>query len=246
MPSTQFIAGACAGAAAVYAASKLLAWRRRALSEKPTFYYYPARGRGEQIRLTLAEAGVEFEGKYFDMSDPSSKDPYLADCREKGGNLTTNIPMCHIDGVYRTQSLAVLRYVARKFGLYPEGDIELSYIIDNLIEAANDLRSCNYKPMKMMGGGEKEKKVYLDEALPKHLKNLARLLGSRDYFAGQFTVADITLYDALDVSNRQVPGILATEYPTLAAFHARVEARPNIAKWIASEDRAKIFAFPAL
>ena len=96
------------------------------------------------------------------------------------------------------------------------------------------------------GGGEKEKKVYLEAALPKHLKNLARLLGSRDYFAGQFTVADITLYDALDVSNRQVPGILATEYPTLAAFHARVEARPNIAKWIASEDRAKIFAFPAL
>ena len=75
---------------------------------------------------------------------------------------------------------------------------------------------------------------------------LARLLGSRDYFAGRFTVADITLYDALDVSNRQVPGILAEEYPTLAAFHARVEARPNIAKWIASEDRAKIFAFPAL
>ena len=92
MPPTQFIAGACAGAAAVYAASKLLAWRRRALSEKPTFYYYPARGRGEQIRLTLAEAGVEFEGKYFDMSDPSSKDPYLADCREKGGNLTCQTP----------------------------------------------------------------------------------------------------------------------------------------------------------
>ena len=46
--------------------------------------------------------------------------------------------------------------------------------------------------------------------------------------------------------SQDLPGILATEYPTLAAFHARVEARPNIAKWIASEDPAKIFAFPAL
>ena len=82
--------------------------------------------------------------------------------------------------------------------------------------------------------------------LPKHVDNLARLLGSRDYFAAVgFTVADLTIYDTLDVTERQVPGTLA-KYPTLKAFHARVEARPNVAKWIASEERGKLLAFPAL
>ena len=109
----------------------------------------------------------------------------------------------------------------------------------------DDLRSANYKPMPMMGGGAKEKETYL-AALPKHLDNFARLLGEREWFAPSgFSVADLTIYDTLDVAERQVPGTLA-KYPTLKAFHARVEARPNVAAWLASEMRAKQFAFPPI
>lgn len=49
-------------------------------------------------------------------------------------------------------------------------------------------------------------------------------------------MADLTIYDALDVSNLQLPGILE-EYPTLKNFHARVEARPKIAKWLLAHGR---------
>ena len=248
MVSKDLIVGAAAGAALAYAASKLLsalaAKRTAAITGDTKFFYWPARGRGEQVRLALAEAGVSFEAPSFQMGDQASTKAYFDDCRSKGGNLTTNVPMLFMDGQYFTQSSAVLKFVARKFGMYP-ADLLAAYEVDNLIAAADDLRSANYKPMKMFRGGEKELKAYL-EGLPKHVENLARLLGSRDYFAAVgFTVADLTIYDALDVTERQVPGTLA-KYPTLKAFHVRVEARPNIAKWIASEERGKLFAFPAL
>lgn len=245
--SKDLVVGVAAGAALAYAATKLLAVlkakRTAAITDTPIFYYWPARGRGEQIRLALAEAGVPFEQPSFAFGDQDAMKKYFEDCRCKGGNLTTNVPMLYIDGLYLTQSSAVLKYVARKFGMYPVDPVA-AYEVDNLIAAADDLRTANYKPMKMFGGGEKELKSYL-EGLPKHLDNFVRLLGSRDYFAGGFTVADLTIYDTLDVAERQVPGTLA-KYPTLKAFHARVEARQNIATWIASEQRGKLAAFPAL
>lgn len=210
-------------------------------------YYFPARGRAEQIRLVLSEAGVTFQQPSFAMADAVAMGEYFQKVQELGGNLTTNIPMLYMDGKYLTQSNAILKYVARKYKLYPETTLLQAYDVDNLIEAAEDLRAANYKPMTMMGGTADDIAAYKETILPKHLQNFARILGDRDYFAsdGKFTVADLTIYDALDVSNRQLPGVLE-EYPTLKNFHARIEARPNIAKWLASEERAELIAFPAL
>ena len=97
-----------------------------------------------QVRLVFAEAGIEFVDDSFDMKSEESKQAFFAKCRGLGGNLTTNIPMVFIDGQYITQSLAVLKYLARKYGLYPS-DAQGQYVVDNLIETANDLRSLNYK-----------------------------------------------------------------------------------------------------
>lgn len=217
------------------------------------FYYWAARGRGEQIRLALAEAGVTWEQPTFDITSEEEKLEYFAKCRELGKNLTTNIPMLYMDGKYLTQSCAILKYVARKYNLYPcqatttEEAIYAAYDVDNLIEAAEDLRTANYKPMAMAGGTAEDIAAYKETILPKNLKNFLFMLGKRDYFAadGKFSVADLTIYDALDVANRQIPGVL-DEYPALSEFHARIEARPSIAKWLASDLRAQLLAFPAL
>jgi glutathione S-transferase len=47
------------------------------------------------------------------MGDETDKNAYMEKCRELGGNITTNIPMLYIDGLYLTQSTAILRYVGR-------------------------------------------------------------------------------------------------------------------------------------
>lgn len=247
MASAKVLVAACAGAAAVIVVKALLKLKRSSVSGQDLeFYYWPARGRGEQIRLVLAEAGVSWKQDSFTLGDEKGMAAYFAECRKLGGNGTTNVPMLKIDGHYLTQSSAVLRYCARKFGLYPsDDDYYNSYIVDNLLAAAEDLRTENYKPMKMFGGTDAIKQNYIETVLPKHLANVARLLGEQEWLAGTFSVADLSWYDVLDVCERQVPGVLS-KYPNLSAFHARVEARPNIAAWHATDKFKAALAFPAL
>jgi hypothetical protein len=51
--------------------------------------------------------------------------------------------------------------------------------VDNLIEAAEDLRAANYKPMAFMGGTADDITKYKETILPKHLQNFARILLGR-------------------------------------------------------------------
>lgn len=252
---------AVTGVVAGFALCKLLPRIRQILAKKmpktkPTIFYYPARGRAEQLRLVFAEAEVDFDDETFDMSKDEEKKKFLMSCAEKGGNSTTNIPMVEIDGLFLTQSGAALRYLARKFGLYPgEGETQACYHVDNMLDAAEDLRTANYKPMKMFGGTDESKEHYIKNVLPQHLGNFARLLGSRDYFGRGFmdstankpTVADVSIYDTLHVCERQVPGsVLGKDFPSLAAYFQRMEARPGIKRWVHSEQRGKLWPFPEL
>jgi glutathione S-transferase len=57
---------------------------------------------------------------------------------------------------------------------------------------------------------------------------LDRELGTRTYFAGErFTVADITALCAIDFGKVSEIRIDAATHPNLAAWHARVSARPS-------------------
>lgn len=207
-------------------------------------YYYPALGRAEVIRLALSEAGQDWEFVTCDMSNREETGKFLSKCRELGGNLTTNVPMLYTEGKYLTQSGAITLYVARKYGLY-SSDVEAAFKIDNLLCAAEDLRSLNYKPLKLLGATADDVKAY-KEKLPSHLKNFERLLGSKDYFADdKFSIADISIYEAFNTASLQIPNVLDS-YPCLKSFQARVSARPNISKWVNSDKRAKLFAAPAL
>jgi len=221
--------------------------RSRSSSGTPKLYYYPARGKANFIRVLLAEAGVDFEDVTFegDLMDAEVRAKFCEDCKQLGGNLTTNLPMLYIDGMYLTQSSAIVMYTARKYGLYPAG-LRDAYLVDNLLAAAEDLRSENYRPMAIMGGGEKEKAQYKESVLPVHLSNFARLLGDNPFFCGtRTTCADIAVWEALSTVSCLLPGALDA-YPSLKGFVDRVEQRPNVAKYLASEQFQKLWAFPAL
>mmetsp|Transcript_4415 Transcript_4415/g.5114 ORF Transcript_4415/g.5114 Transcript_4415/m.5114 type:complete len:252 (-) Transcript_4415:83-838(-) len=237
--------GTAALIAAGYYAYSFFVTRAAKPKQIPKVYYWPARGRGQQVRLVLAEAGVEFEDVSFDMTKEESKLSFFANCKKIGGHLTTNIPMVDIDGKILTQSSAVMKYLGRRFSLYPS-NLDDAYTVDMLLATAEDLRSANYKPMKMFGGSEADKQHYKTDVLPVHLSNYERLLGDKDYFTGRtLTVADLSLYDTLHVVECQVPGTLR-EYPKLKSFFDRVQARPTLAKFLGSKQCEKLFCFPQL
>ena len=188
------------------------------------------------IRLALAEADVEYKNIF--VPDHES----LEECRKKGGHLTTNIPMLSIDGVHYTQSLAILRKIGREFAggvLYPLGEHQMLYEIDMLIDAAFDLRSLCYDNDGI--DDLRKMRAVSSDILTTHLPNFQRLLGDKSYMCGaNFTLADISVYDALaNWAERLLPGVL-DRFPALRAYVDRVASRPRIAAWLASETAATI------
>lgn len=50
------------------------------------------------------------------------------------------LPLLEIDGKVMFQSLAIARFLGRKFGLYSEDAME-AYEIDNVVDTINDFRA---------------------------------------------------------------------------------------------------------
>jgi len=219
--------------------------RKGPLSGDVKLYYWPARGRGEQVRLALAATGTSFEDVTFDMTDPAAKEAFFEKCRELGGNLTTNTPMLNVGDKYYTQSTAIVKFVCACGGLRPRS-LTGVYEMDNIIAGVEDLRPIGYKAVKMLGG-TMEKEEFLQES-EKHLKNLERILGERSNFVdNKLTAADISVYDVLDTMvERFVPGHLAANFPKLSAFRERMGQVKEIAAYHETEQHKKLWAFDAI
>lgn len=200
------------------------------------FYYYKATGRGNQVRLTMAAAGVEWEDVFPTGFPPTPEEKQA--WRDIGKNSTTNVPMLVMeDGTVYTQSLAVVRTVARMGdgSLMPKEDKDL-YVFDKIIADADDLRTLAYKSFPSWGCPQKNVNNYILNVLPVHLGNLERQL-TGDYFVGNsLTAADICAYDAIvSFGSSRVTGAL-DKFPKLQAFVSRVESQPNISKYMASPE----------
>lgn len=209
-----------------------------------TLYYWPARGRGEQVRLALAATNVPFEQKTFDMSDDESKKAFFEKCRELGGNTTSNTPMLELGGKFYTQSTAIVKFVCARGGLRPRSTTG-AFEVDNIIAHVEDLRPIAYKSIKFLGGTMTKEELV--EASEKHLQNLERLLGDKKFFVdNKLTAADICVYDVLDTMvESQLPGHLAA-FAKLAAFRERMSKVKGIAAYHETEQHKKLIAFPPL
>ena len=152
-----------------------------------------------------------------------------------------------VDGsnVY-TQSSAVLRVAARKAGLMPTDDKEI-YMVDKLIADADDLRSPTYGALLMFGATPEATKKYHDETMPKHLANFERMLGDNEWFVGgKISVADITVFDVMQVMCTALFPKALDNFPKLKAHQAKMLALPNIAAYMETEAYKGLMALPAL
>ena len=98
------------------------------------------------------------------------------------------------DGTCYNQSKAIYFLVARRTGLYPT-DTEQAYLVDSIVEHVADAKDLPYSALD----GALSKKDMLEDGIPKHIGNLERLLGSKQYFLGETSPercshSDVTLY----------------------------------------------------
>ncbi|CAB3230546.1 unnamed protein product [Arctia plantaginis] len=190
---------------------------------KVVFRYFPAKGMGEGSRLLLAYGGQQFEDVRI---APENWPQY------KSKTVFGQMPILEIDGKQYAQSVAISRYLGRKYGVAGDNEEE-AFEIDQNVDFLNDIRlkaaSIYNEPdatIKANKQADAEKNVYpdlLDKLNSIIVKNKGHIAAGKLTW-GDFLFAGI--YDFLKVL-LQKPD-LDKKYPAFKQVVDNVYSIPKV------------------
>ena len=209
---------------------------------KITLYYFKIPfWRAEVTRLSLFISDIPFndhriEGDEYDEFKKTGKLP--------NGKIAPfkQLPVLEVDGKIFAQTGAIARYCGKLSGLYPKDDDYKSALIDQIIEAAQDI---NF--LVTLSGRDKDpekKKVARDilatRHLPKwfqYLENLNKQNEQSIYFVGKdLTIADLAIWRLLGWLTSGlldgVPTKILEIYPNLIKLRKEIYKNPKVIKWM--------------
>jgi glutathione S-transferase len=197
-------------------------------------YHDPRAPNPRRVRIFLAEKGVAYDTIEVSIAASEHQTPEF---RKK--NPLALLPVLELaDGKILRESMAICRYIEE---LHPEPNLlgtdawERAQIeqwnrhaeLELLIPIAGVFRNTN----AFWSGRIKQSSEYgaiLRDVVGGRFDWLEGELAQRPYLAGpRFTVADITALCAIDFGKVSSLRINAETHPQLAAWHARVGARPS-------------------
>lgn len=193
-------------------------------------YYFPFRGRGEQVRLLCHALGIPFEDVRVGRAE-------FAELRALGPIRLAfgSLPLLDDDGFYLVQGPAILAYLGTKHGARP-ADVRAAARCDTLVLGAEDLR---IRYFRAFGEDEAKRKEFVggewsERWLPR-LEGLLELNGSERHFVGRtLSAADVALWDVLDAVTTFLPGATLAGRDRLQAFHAAFASQPAVAAYLAA------------
>jgi glutathione S-transferase len=187
-------------------------------------WYFPFRGRAEQIRLLFAMMGVSFEDRRIRKAE-------FIELKEQGASQLYfgSLPMLE-DGDFRlSQGPVIMNYLARKHGLAPS-EIKAAAKAEAIVLGAEDLRTVYFR---MFGeDAESKQKAFLDNDWKQrwlsHLEELLELNSSHMHLVGDSeTQADVAFWDALNSVLTFIPNASLDGYPKVEAFYHRLAQWPS-------------------
>lgn len=190
-------------------------------------WYFEARGRAEQLRVTLVCSGMKFQNK-------SVGNFFGWDKNIVPGSLDWGqVPAIHDTETGKTyvQSLAQLQWIGRKGGLLPK-DVEDEYDTLTVLNHMNDIRTDLYGFfMKGTCWGAKSMR-----SAKSKLKKLDAKLGENEYFAAKtLTVADTVAFDLFNnMVETMSPGTMK-EFNNLWRHYNTMLAREDIQTYLKSD-----------
>ena len=188
---------------------------------KPTLGYWKIRGLVTPIRYILNQAKVDFENVDYVLGDaPTFNSEPWTSVKFTLGLDFPNLPY-FVDGeVKLTESLAIMRYIMNKWAPELAGKTtEDKAIADMLVGVIGDLKS--QTSSHCYGSGDKEAAVKNAEA---KLEPIVKFLGAKHFIVGDYaTFVDFFFFELLELLDFISEGSLNKQYPTLAAYHSRVE-----------------------
>ncbi len=198
------------------------------------FYYWPMRGRGEQIRLLLHELGQKFEDIHI------KPDGEFQTLKKQGANTLyfKSVPMLQ-DGDFKlVQGPVIMNYLGRKHGLM-SNDLQLAAKTEAIVLGAEDMRMAYFRAFGDSEEAIVKQKLFVKEQwkarwLPSW-NELLELNGDTGFFIGnQLTQADLAVWDAMDAIVDRIEGAGFDDYDRLVKFYESISCRPGITGYLNS------------
>ena len=214
-------------------------------------YYWPSiQGRGEFVRLALAEAGADYvdvarrKGGMAKLErlleSQSVKRPPFAPPFLKAGELLI------------AQSANILLFLGARHGLAPKNEAgrlwvhQLQLTIADLVAEAHDVHhpigsGLYYEDQKREA--KRAAESFIAERIPKYLGYFETVLerGRGSYLAGaRLSYADLSLFQSVEGLRYAFPHTMKRrekKIPRVVALRNRVAARPRVAAYLASDGR---------
>ncbi|KAB7496610.1 Glutathione S-transferase, partial [Armadillidium nasatum] len=198
----------------------------------------------QYIKFLLEYTGEEYVDKLYEFGPAPDydKSQWLKEKFEMGLELPNVIQLkfqlpYYIDGdVKLTQSVAILRHIARKHNLLAKTDADIAKA-DMLEYEAMDLR-LNFR--YVCGPDfESQKGSYIKETAEPKLAQLSSVLGSNDWFLGtNISYVDFFLYESLYCIHELTPSSF-DKHENLKKFMQRFEGLERIKNYINSDRYVK-------
>ena len=186
----------------------------------------PDRGRGlardMAVRWALAEVGQDHELRLLSFAD-------LKTAEHKARQPFGQIPTYETDGLTLFESGAIVLHIAETHSsLLPTDPAARARSIAWMFAAVSTIEPVIVeREVAVLLEGDKpwtaERLPMLEARLRQRLDDLATWLGDKDWLEGDFSAGDIMMVCVL---RRPASAMLLSDYPVLAAYVARSEARP--------------------
>jgi glutathione S-transferase len=198
---------------------------------KPRLIYFDAPvSRGEECRLALHLAGIDFEDVRIKPADwPALKD----------GTPYGSLPVLELRGSPAlAHSNAIMVLIGRRHGLHPADDVEAARH-EGMMQHVEDLRA-HVSPTLRMGDAEKKaaREALVAGFLPAWARAAERNITAGPFFGGdKIHVVDLKLHMAVRWFNAgkvdHVPATVFTDYPKLIGVHYAVRDHAGVRSWYA-------------
>ncbi|MBL9006112.1 MAG: glutathione S-transferase [Myxococcales bacterium] len=200
---------------------------------RPKLTYFDAPvSRGEECRLALHVAGIDFEDERLKSADWPARKPSTP---------FGSLPVFTVPGhAPVAQTNAILVLIGRRHGLHPKDDFVAAQH-EAVMAHVEDLRGAMRPSMVAKDPAEKKRlrEQLASEYLPTWAAQVERLIGEGPFFGGAaLCVVDLKLYvtqrwirsGALD----HIPVDIWAGFPKLVRVHDAVAAHPRIQAWYAA------------
>lgn len=209
--------------------------------------YFDLRGRAEPTRIALAYAGVDYDD--VRISWENRLEGEWSEIKNSGKFPFGTVPILEVDGETLSQSMAILRFVAKRHGLAPSEDIQQAKA-EMFAEEVYRLENAYIRALLNTDLEQQKEQMnqFNKETVPKASEYLEKLLdknyGDEVYCVGKkLSFADICVFAFFNTyvghGEPAVPAALE-KFPRLRVLYEKVRDEPRIEEWLKKRPKTSL------